>query len=97
MLVLNKALWNFNNSLVVVKSVEPNMCLSHLNFDFSPFWIQLHDLSSNWKKSTIILKIVKKLGKVVKLNQVFIINGLTKFIRARIYFDLTCLNYWCSN
>lgn len=57
MLVLHRAPWNFNNSHVLVKSVEPSMCPSPLNFDSISFWIQLHDLPPNWRKSTMVLKI----------------------------------------
>lgn len=38
-LVLSKSPWNFNNSLVIVKQLEPGVHPSQLSLEASPCWL----------------------------------------------------------
>lgn len=72
-LVLKRALWDFNNSLLIVKKCDPGMCPSQLNFDYSSLWMQIHDLPLNWRKKPIIVMISEEVGQVSEVNHFFCI------------------------
>lgn len=51
--VLKRAPRNFDNHLLVIQHVLSSTYSSSLMFDTSPQWIQLCDLSMDWKKEPI--------------------------------------------
>lgn len=87
-LVLKKSPYSFDDCLLAVQRLLPSMSPCTLAFDSTPVWVQIHDLTIDWRIDTIIRRIVRFVESVIEIDKFSISGGLMRIVRVRGCFDL---------
>jgi hypothetical protein len=88
--ILNKGLWNIRNSLLLLNSWSPALSIDEVKLNLCAFWIQIHGLPLQYMTTLNAIRIGKKLGKILELENDNT-DGLIcrQFIRIKIEIDTT--------
>lgn len=88
--VRRKAPWFILNKLMCVEIWIPEVSPQEVFFDLTPFWIQIHNLPTEYLNSINATTILNNVGKVVEIEEP-IVEGkiLRTFIRANVIIDIT--------
>ncbi|XP_058185666.1 uncharacterized protein At4g02000-like [Rhododendron vialii] len=81
--------WSVMGCLLILRKWEANRTLEELDFDFSPFWVQIQGLPFCFLNAKSGLKIAEALGEVIAVADPEKERKLMKFIRVRVWVDIT--------
>ncbi|XP_021758507.1 uncharacterized protein LOC110723457 [Chenopodium quinoa] len=83
--VLDGALWNFDNQLLLLKDIQGDEQLENIDLKFCPFWIRLYNLPFDNRSDEDVKKITEKVGVVLEVEQDEL--GWDKSRRVRVMID----------
>lgn len=95
--VLKKAPWFTMNQLLVLETWHPHVAYHQIEFNSSPFWIQIHNLPLELMNVSNARKLPQKVGEVMEIENPVVEGVLLRtFIRGRVRIDLNKpLPTWC--
>ena len=85
---MNREPWTFNKHLVALKRIEKHTNLSHIQFETTCMWVQLHNLPIGISFSAT-KSIVSEVGKVFENNSEEEKYEGSNFARVRVGVDIT--------
>lgn len=74
---------------MVLRKWEASKTLAEIDFTCSPFWVQIHGLPLGFLNAKSGLKIAQALGEVIAVEDPAGRGKLQKFIRVRVWVDIT--------
>jgi hypothetical protein len=86
--IVNQGPWNIQNSLLLLQSWSPVLSIDEVKLNLCAFWIQVHGLPLQYMTTLNAIRIGKKLGKILELDNDNS-EGLIcrQFIRFKIEID----------
>ncbi|GKV22513.1 hypothetical protein SLEP1_g32378 [Rubroshorea leprosula] len=75
--VIHRGLWNFSNSLFILKRFQASLTPEQYNFSTNPFWVRIFDVPVGLHSEQIGFMIGSSLGKVLEVDE-----GFKKAIRV---------------
>lgn len=64
------------------------MSPSSLSFNFTPIWIQIHDLSMDWRVEVIARRIISQVGTILEVDKLSLSSGSMRTVRIRDNFEI---------
>ena len=87
--VLENEPWLYNKHLVILERVVENVCISALPFQFSSFWVQLHDLPIHFLTREIRDLIGNSLGTLLHRTESKEESGKGNYLPVRVRIDIS--------
>ena len=87
--VIEHELWTYDKHLVVFEKVVENVPISALSFQYTSFWIQIHDLPIHCLNSETHEAIGSSLGTPLLMTDLEGEGGKGNYLRVRVKIDIT--------
>ncbi|KAF7144795.1 hypothetical protein RHSIM_Rhsim04G0047100 [Rhododendron simsii] len=87
--VISRGPWSVMGSLLILRKWDQKKSFSELDFNFSPFWVQVHGLPLGFLNSKVGLTIARSLGEVIAVEEPGEKGRLANFLRVRVWVDIT--------
>ena len=87
--VIEHELWTYDKHLVVFEKVVENVPISALSFQYTSFWIQIHDLPIHCLNSETREAIGSSLGTPLLMTDLEGEGGKGNYLRVRVKIDIT--------
>ncbi|KAG5544352.1 hypothetical protein RHGRI_016938 [Rhododendron griersonianum] len=87
--VICRGPWSVMGSLLVLRRWDQKKSFGELDFNFSPFWIQVHGLPLGFLNSKAGMVIAKSIGDVIAVEEPGEKGRLANFMRVRIWVDIS--------
>lgn len=71
-----------------MKKLERGVQPSHMSFKASPCWLQVHNLPPNWRKTSIVTKIIERASKILEFDVYSLENIFAKAVRIKMELNL---------
>lgn len=87
--IISKGSWSIMGSILILRKWDQSKSFSDLDFDFSPFWVQIHGLPLRFLNSKTGMVVAKSLGEVIAVEDPGDRGRMTNFLRVRIWLDIS--------
>ena len=81
--------WTYDKHLVIFERVQKNVPISDLHFQFTSFWIQIHDLPIHCLTLAVRESFGRSLGKLLHMTDSEEEGGKGNNLRVRVRIDVT--------
>lgn len=87
--VISRGPWSVMGSLLILRKWDQKKSFSELDFNFSPFWVQIHGLPLGLLNSKAGMTIARSLGEIIAVEEPGDKGRLANFLRVRVWVDIT--------
>lgn len=87
--IISKGPWSIMGSILILRKWDLAKPFSDLDFDFSPFWVQIHGLPLGFLNSKAGMVVTKSLGEVIVVEDPGDRGRMTNFLRVRVWLDVS--------
>ncbi|KAF7146204.1 hypothetical protein RHSIM_Rhsim04G0115200 [Rhododendron simsii] len=87
--IISKGPWSVMGSILILRKWDQAKPFSDLDFDFSPFWVQIHGLPLGFLNSKTGMVVAKSLGEVIAVEDPGDCGRMTNFLRVRVWLDVS--------
>lgn len=81
--------WSIMGCLMVLRKWEAQKTLEQLDFNYSPFWVQIQGLPLGFLNVRSGMKIAESLGDIIAMEDPDGRGKPMKFIRVRVWIDIS--------
>ncbi|KAG8479241.1 hypothetical protein CXB51_029714 [Gossypium anomalum] len=86
--VISRALWTFNNHMLIFHRIKKNEDPMSMPLVFSDWWVQVHDLPSGSFKDSMAIQFGNFLGRFLEYDTKQVVNGFKNYMRIRVQIDV---------
>lgn len=87
--IISKGPWSVMGAILVLRRWETGKAFKDLEFNFSPFWVQIHGLPLGFLNSKSGMVIAESLGEVIAVEDPGERGRLSNFLRVRVWLDVS--------
>lgn len=87
--IMSSGPWSIMGCLMVLRKWDAQKTLEELDFNFSPFWVQIQGLPLGFLNARSGMKIAESLGEVIAVEDPDGRGKPMRFIRVRVWIDIT--------
>lgn len=89
-MIMNMAPWSPTDNLMFLEEWNQHITIKHLNFDFSPFWIQIHGLPLDFVTKVNGQTIGRLIGLVLEVDGIGLEEDINSiFLKVRVKLNVT--------
>lgn len=86
---ISRGPWSVMGSLLILRRWDMKKAFSNLDFNFSPFWFQVHGLSLGFLNPKTGMVIAESLGDVITVEDPSEKGSITNFLQVRVWLDVS--------
>lgn len=87
--IISRGPWSVMGSLLILRRWDLKKAFSDLDFNFSPFWVQVHGLPLGFLNPKTGMVIAESLGDVIAVEDPCEKGSMTNFLRVRVWLDVS--------
>lgn len=87
--VVNRSPWFVMNHLISLQRWDPQASIYEIDFDWVPFWVQLHGLPLEFMNSKNAVKLTEQIGDVIEVENPLMDGTLLRtFMRVKVSINI---------